>query len=172
MANAGCATPANCKSAGKCQATARVDHRDPTPENEVERLRGLVAQALPYLEYVEADEVSYGYFLGGDPRKFSPDPECSTPEEQAAWKADCEAWDRGEPHSHQVVVPIDPERSIAGQLKGADTSMLIRDEKGYVVGGHVHRAGYGLGSSVIRDEDGARLVAELRAIVSGKERGR
>lgn len=40
-----------------------------------------------------AECVSYGYFLGGDPRKFSPDPECSTPEEQTAHREACKRWD-------------------------------------------------------------------------------
>jgi len=34
-------------------------------------------------------ELGYGAFPGGDPRLFTPDLECSTPEEQARWKADC-----------------------------------------------------------------------------------
>ena len=41
-------------------------------------------------------ESTYGYYLGGDPRKFTPDEECNTPEEIEAWKAACEAWERGE----------------------------------------------------------------------------
>lgn len=41
-------------------------------------------------------EYGYGCFPGGDPRSFSPDEECCTPEELAKHKADCEAWDRGE----------------------------------------------------------------------------
>jgi hypothetical protein len=39
---------------------------------------------------------SYGGYYGGDPRKFHPDEECCKPEEIAAWKAACAAWDRGE----------------------------------------------------------------------------
>jgi hypothetical protein len=38
----------------------------------------------------------YGFFPGGDPRHFMPDPECSTDAERAKHKVDCEAWDRGE----------------------------------------------------------------------------
>lgn len=41
-------------------------------------------------------ESSYGYYLGGDPRKFTPDEEMSTPGEIEAWKRACEAWGRGE----------------------------------------------------------------------------
>ena len=39
---------------------------------------------------------TYGFFSGGDPRDFIPDPEVCTPEEIASWKADCEAWDKGD----------------------------------------------------------------------------
>lgn len=31
----------------------------------------------------------YGSFDGGDPRRFTPDPECSTEAERAAWREDC-----------------------------------------------------------------------------------
>lgn len=41
-------------------------------------------------------EPMYGFFPGGDPREFTPDPECSTEEERARWEADCAAWNRGE----------------------------------------------------------------------------
>lgn len=40
-------------------------------------------------------EQVYGVFHGGDPRKFTPDEECNTPEEIARWKADCKLWDEG-----------------------------------------------------------------------------
>lgn len=38
----------------------------------------------------------YGYYPGGDPRNFSPDPESCTAAEVARWKAACAAWERGE----------------------------------------------------------------------------
>lgn len=50
-------------------------------------------------ELVECEELemqSYGSFPGGDPRCFTPDEEVNTPEELAAWRAACEAWERGE----------------------------------------------------------------------------
>ncbi len=34
-------------------------------------------------------EVEYGSFTGGDPRKFTPDPDCATPEEIANHKRAC-----------------------------------------------------------------------------------
>lgn len=38
----------------------------------------------------------YGFFPGGDPRDFTPDMECSTPQEIALHKEDCAAWDLGD----------------------------------------------------------------------------
>jgi hypothetical protein len=40
--------------------------------------------------------MGYGYFPGGDPRNYSPDGECCSPEEIAAWKAACNRWNLGE----------------------------------------------------------------------------
>lgn len=37
----------------------------------------------------------YGWYLGGDPRQFEPDEE-NRPDEIAAWRSACEAWERGE----------------------------------------------------------------------------
>ncbi len=34
----------------------------------------------------------YGFFRGGDPNNFTPDPECSTEEERARHKEACEKW--------------------------------------------------------------------------------
>lgn len=41
-------------------------------------------------------EYGYGFFPGGDPRDFTPDYELCAEQEVANWKADCEAWERGE----------------------------------------------------------------------------
>lgn len=42
-----------------------------------------------------AEQVTYGFFCGGDPRTFSPDPECSTDEERANHKRLCADWESG-----------------------------------------------------------------------------
>ncbi len=39
----------------------------------------------------------YGFFLGGDPREFTPDEESCRPDEIAAHKAACARWDAGQP---------------------------------------------------------------------------
>lgn len=41
-------------------------------------------------------EWGYGFFCGGDPRKFHPDEESTTEEERASHKAACERWDAGD----------------------------------------------------------------------------
>jgi hypothetical protein len=41
------------------------------------------------------EDSHYGYFCGGDPNDFSPDPEASTDEERACHKGACEAWNAG-----------------------------------------------------------------------------
>jgi hypothetical protein len=70
---------------------------------------------------------SCGFFPGGDPHNFYPDPEASTEAERARHKADCEAWDRGE----HTAVPI------SGWV-----SPTV----------HVTRGAYGLGSYDPEDE--------------------
>lgn len=40
-------------------------------------------------------ETGYGFFIGGDPRRFTPDEESNTPEELENWRLACEAWDEG-----------------------------------------------------------------------------
>lgn len=42
------------------------------------------------------EEPHYGFFLGGDPRDFTPDDEGATPEERAQWEEDCAKAERGE----------------------------------------------------------------------------
>lgn len=44
----------------------------------------------------EAQDTGYGFFVGGDPRSFSPDYESCTPEEVERWRADCALAERGE----------------------------------------------------------------------------
>lgn len=42
------------------------------------------------------EETVYGFFPGGDPRDFTPDPDCCTKEEIERWREACAAWNRGE----------------------------------------------------------------------------
>jgi len=38
----------------------------------------------------------YGFYNGGDPRRFTPDEECSTEAERELHRQHCEAWEKGE----------------------------------------------------------------------------
>ena len=128
---------------------AAIEKRD----REIADLRALLAECRPYVESQSDYGPSYGYFLGGDPRNFTVDPECSTDAEKAQHAADCAAWERGEETAPIVVhAEIDTTRSIARQIKGADAVVLERDAEGDVTGGHVTRAGYGLGTNAMVPE--------------------
>lgn len=52
----------------------------------------------------------YGFFIGGDPRDFTPDPECSTEAERERHRLACDAWDRGEQVSEPDCVERDGVR--------------------------------------------------------------
>lgn len=114
-----------------------------------------VAQHVYELAHEFACTESYGHFMGGDPRDFQPDPECSTEAERAQHKADCEAWERGEQ------VPVD----------GAYSESKTTDESGRTVYLSGHHAVYGLGGMTIRDPllkafcvEMERAAAELKAV--------
>jgi hypothetical protein len=80
----------------------------------------------------------YGFFPGGDPRDFTPDPECSTDTERAQHKRDCEAWDRGECPNVNAKAPHFKDDTLC----------------------HVTPAGYGLG--VYEYDEDYDLPDELR----------
>lgn len=65
------------------------------PEQEHARHLAAMREALAFFEEWAEDE-SYGCFPGGDPRLFTPDPADSTEGQQAAHRAACAAWDRGD----------------------------------------------------------------------------
>lgn len=75
-------------------------------------------------------ETGYGYFPGGDPRLFHPDHECCSPEEIAAHREACAAWDRGER----------PETPPG--------SRYIYDDSGKVVA-HICGGKFGIGTYVV-----------------------
>lgn len=85
-----------------------------------------------------------------DPRDFTPDPECSTKEERAAWKLACEAAERGE----STDIP---------------RHLWINDSEGKVMA-HIAVSGWGLGTYIFRDQEmmGIRdvideVLAEVKA---------
>ena len=72
----------------------------------------------------------YGFFTGGDPRNFSPDPECSTDEEQEHHRQACALWDEAEKRGEKP----EPEKCPSGWTVDANGGAI-----------HVLRAPYGLG---------------------------
>lgn len=85
------------------------------------------------------NETLYGYgsFPGGDPRDFTPDPECSTDEERKRHADDCAAWEAGQ---RPTVKTSGLEFVEAGTYKHRDGSP---NRAGYAF---VERAAYGLGT--------------------------
>ena len=78
--------------------------------------------------------MEYGFFTGGDPRKFSPDSESCSEEELAAHKAACALWNEAEKRGETPT----PEMCPSGWLPG---------------GIHVLRAPYGVGVQEYDDDD-------------------
>lgn len=89
------------------------------------------------------EHTGYGYFPGGDPRNFHPDPECSTDEERANHKRACELFDAGK---------VD---GVSGQhhwpIVGKDGETI----------GWTTQSPFGLGTYVIPDADAADLADRL-----------
>lgn len=76
-------------------------------------------------------EIGYGFFHGGDPRKFHPDSD-STEKELQNHKAACKLWDEAEARGETP----EPEKCPSG---------FLFDETGKCHG-HVLRSTYGLGT--------------------------
>lgn len=101
---------------------------------------GLLGAVLDRIEEdMNAYSTHYGSWMGGDPRRFAPDPECSTPEEREAHRLACEAAERGDPGS----------RNLNSPFPGA----LHQDQR------------FGLGTTTFVDEGGENLVTQLRALL-------
>lgn len=84
-------------------------------------------------------EWGYGFFPGGDPRRFFPDEESSTEEERASHKAACERWEAGD------------TTALPGSCVHFD-------------GGHVLLSGFGLGSYWYEEDDGPWYPRVLRLV--------
>lgn len=93
----------------------------------------------------QAEDVGYGFFPGGDPRTFSPDPEASTEEEREAHRNDCERAERGER----------PVTKTGHELRGAAL---------------VHYSGYGLGTYTMEDPAMQDVAERLERAIDQLER--
>lgn len=106
-----------------------------------------------------AEDSSYGFFTGGDPRLFTPDAECSTSDEIAAHKAACEAWDRGER----------PEIKRSGRVE--HISLPATDKHPAIEGPALVCGGsFGMGVQTYRDEEALALIARLDAMLEPTEK--
>ncbi len=108
----------------------------------------------------------FGGYIGGDPRKFFPDPEMSSPEEMQAHKEACKAWDRGErpepatvingPGFHASVRPfgigvtMEPEQEVDDEREPDLPLEKLEDEELYGI--YLSNAGQ-------QSEDAMRILA-------------
>jgi len=83
--------------------------------------------------------MQYGFFCGGDPRKFFPDGESCSETELANHTAACKLWDEAEARGETPT----PEACPSGFLYDEDGKCL----------GHVLRAPYGIGMYFYDDEE-------------------
>lgn len=91
-----------------------------------------------------SEDTGYGFFPGGDPNDFHPDPECSTPEERARHKEACAAWSSGKGNPNPA-----PHCAI--------------------MNGGKEPPGFGLGTYVMRDEDAADWAERLERCINRLE---
>lgn len=108
-----------------------------TPE-----IKEALEAALPYVESAAEPQSVYGFFHGGDPRKFSPDEESSTEEERENHRKACEAFTEDKPLARCC------EHIEAGKVK-----MIIT------------RAPFGLGVSTYQDDDAVRVLQKIKALL-------
>ena len=101
----------------------------------------------------QAQDTSYGTFLGGDPNSFSPDPECSTEAERALHKADCEKWTAG-------------QREGLTQTRCYEGPVTYKGRTGI---GRIQPSGYGLGTTSLEDETMLEVAERLERIIGAAE---
>lgn len=127
-------------------------------------LRALLDTLDEYLP-TDDEQLGYGAFHGGDPRDFTPDPECSTDAECRAHQAACEAWARGDEIEIRGGCE---ERDVEPGSEQAVAADAIRNGAALaqVSPGHVRIAWqtFGIGTYVHRDPTVARLDGQVRAL--------
>jgi hypothetical protein len=106
-------------------------------ENDVETLRRIADRMRE-----NSGDVVYGYFPGGDPREFTPDPECCTEEEMANYERACKLMDED-------------------KITSVDGRHHWPIEKDGEVIGHVTHAAFGLGTYTATDGDIEKLAEQL-----------
>lgn len=99
-----------------------------------------IVEAIRFMES-RNEEQGYGYYRPKNPHDFFPDRECCSPEEIAAHKAACNAFDNGafvDDHADGWIAP----------------------------GLHVTKAPWGIGAYTIRNEWADEILAKLRAAIA------
>lgn len=88
----------------------------------MQKLIDALAAAIPVLQRAAQEDSIYGHYCGGDPRRFSPDVEECSPEEIAAHRAACEAWERGErPNIPKACEPLRDDISFTNEKGEQET---------------------------------------------------
>lgn len=115
--------------------------RDELSDGEREVLREIEADARDigegeaeeeFGDPVPISEVIYGFYHGGDPRKFFPDHECCSEKEIADHKAACKLWDEMEARGETPT----PEKCESGWRTDPETGAHY----------HVLKSRYGIGT--------------------------
>lgn len=101
-----------------------------------------------------AEDSHYGHFVGGDPRDFSPDPECCSEDEYAAWKSACERWENGD--------HVECKPAMVTELEDGDKVVSRMEVGGHLIHAHVERFGFGV--NTIRDPELLKLANDLDAL--------
>lgn len=114
-------------------------------------VHGALIAAREYLLQAANPHVTYGYFPGGDPRDFDPDPECCTEEEMARHKAACEEWERGERTEHE---------------RHHHKAMTLTDGREVIAS---YPGAFGLGTYSIRDEEAEDVLDQICAALAVTE---
>ena len=127
--------------------------------NNHEVVLAALEAARAFVAPMAEPQETYGHFPGGDydPRTFRPDEESNTPDELAAHKAACEAWERGGER---------PEIKPSGRTEIVTVPAHVSRKTGesfpeYTGPAHVCGSALGVGTYVYVDEDVAALAAQI-----------
>lgn len=134
-----------------------AEEEGPSP---VAQARTALEAVLPMLSEMSRSDVTYGYYCGGDPRDFSPDRECCTAEEIAAWESACAAWERGErPDPGGPHQPLAEGETVADALSGGAGADAVLVVDGTAI--HKTVAHYGVGTTTSEDPEARELWLQV-----------
>lgn len=96
-----------------------------------------------------AYDTGYGFFIGGDPRRFSPDEESSTSEEIAAWEVAC----------------AEAEADEKARNLSSPCGLETVEHEGRMVPAFVDRAPFGLGTYECGDDEAKAACEAITALL-------